>query len=174
VTSRTFVIGYLSSIIKNTSVESAVFGLGLITQLINSIPRVFFPGKFSLLSELRISEGLINPSFGIINIDSPVTAVVESYADFLFIGSLIYPLIFYILGYCLFLTTKVFLEKTKSGSIGLIYLFSYVSYTFIHVEQAFSFYVVSIRNLLVICLVLYLFLIFFGPLFKRSPTTSKI
>ena len=94
---RFYVIGYLSDLIGGTRPGSALLGLGLLSSIVLIIPSFLFPGKVQFLAELGKDEVLVNPRFGLPVGDNAISGLTMAYADFLWLGVILYPLVMMVL-----------------------------------------------------------------------------
>jgi len=155
---RFYVIGYLSDLIGGTRPGSALLGVGLLSSIILIIPRVLFPGKAQYLAEIGTDEALINPRFGLPVSDDATSGLTMAYADFLWLGVIIYPMVLMVLG---IIISKIvgFVEDR----VFRVYLMGFGLILFLTTEESITFYFVGVRTLLIIAILVALGRLMLGP-----------
>jgi hypothetical protein len=155
---RFYVIGYLSDLIGGTRPGSALFGVGLLSSIIVIVPRLFFPGKAQYLAEVGSDEVLINPRFGLPIGDDATSGLTMAYADFLWAGVIVYPLVLMILG--IIISKIVYFIRDR---IMRVYLIGFGLILFITTEETISFYFVGVRTLALIVIMVAVGRLMLGP-----------
>ena len=155
---RFFVIGYLSDLIAGTRPGSALVGLGLVTSIALIIPSVIFPGKARFFAEFGKDESLINPSFGLPITDNAVTGLTMAYADFLWLGVVIYPVVMLVLA---ILISKIVLFM--KDQVLRVYCMIFGLVLFMTTEETMTFYFVGLRTLVVVAVGIGLLRLIMGP-----------
>lgn len=92
---RTFVLNYLAALIQAASNKQPLYGQDIFSNVLNALPRFIFSDKSSLL----MNEPLYRYEYGLPNIDSAKSLYFSAYGDFSWLGTLIYPLILFIVFY---------------------------------------------------------------------------
>lgn len=113
---RTFVLNYLAALIQAASNKQPLYGQDIFSNVLNALPRFVFSEKSSLL----MNEPLYRYEYGLPNIDSANFLYFSAYGDFSWLGTLIYPLILFIVFY---LSAKFFLFSSSPYFIVLAFSF---------------------------------------------------
>lgn len=155
---RFYVIGYLSDLIGGTRPGSALFGVGLLSSAIVIVPRFFFPGKAQFLAEIGTDEVLVNPRFGLPINDNATSGLTMAYADFLWVGVIIYPLVLMVLGIVISKVVAFYNDR-----ILRVYFIGFGLILFLTTEEMMSFYFVGIRTLILILIFVAVGRLMLGP-----------
>lgn len=139
--------GYLASL-EYAAGETRLDGQCLVAAVVKAIPRVLLKSKERLINEYPCTDEYVNSVFYLPEIDSPTTILTRGIADLGVAGAFGYLLLFSSFFY---FVSRVFCQ---SESFGLTVFSSAVLLNGgIFVEQGLSFYLVTVRNLLLIWLV---------------------
>jgi hypothetical protein len=90
--SRFFIFGYVTTVLSHLSAAGVQYGLLVFTDALVIIPSFFWPGKQALLEEWGIDEDVLDPAMGVPTQDEPWSVYVSAYGDFMWLGTIIYPL----------------------------------------------------------------------------------
>lgn len=140
---RFYIIGYLSHILDKLTWNSSQFGLHLAMGFLIVIPRVVFPGKTDIIQRVGQAEDILNPSIGLEATDMAWSVLVSAYADFMWLGLLIYPLLFLGIGAVLALIIRS-LGHGWAVVLGL----SAILFTFLSAEAVLGHYLLVVRTVL--------------------------
>lgn len=163
---RFYVIGYLSDLIGGTRPGSALLGLGLLSSIVLIIPSFLFPGKVQFLAELGKDEVLVNPRFGLPVGDNAISGLTMAYADFLWLGVILYPLVMMVLS---IIIAKII--GFVKDQVLRVYLMGFGLILFLTTEETMTFYFVVIRTLLFIVVAVAVGRLMLGP--KRSVPVRR-
>jgi hypothetical protein len=163
---RFFVIGYLADLIGGTRPGSALLGMGLWTSIVLIIPRLLFPGKAQFLAEIGTDEVLINPRFGLPISDDSSSALTLAYADFLWVGVIIDPMVILIMGIAIAKMVGFVHDRLLR-----VYLLAFSLVLFLSTEEAMTFYFVGMRTLLILLLIIAAGRVMLGP---TQPNTRPV
>lgn len=155
---RFFVIGYLADLIGGTRPGSALLGMGLWTSIVLIIPRLLFPGKLQFLAEVGRGETLINPRFGLPVSDDASSALTLAYADFLWAGVIIYPVVILIMGVVMAKMVGFVRDRLLK-----VYIMTFCLILFLSTEEEMAFYFVGMRTLIIIMLIIGMGRVMLGP-----------
>jgi hypothetical protein len=164
---RFYVIGYLSDLIGGTRPGSALLGLGLLSSIVLIIPSFLFPGKAQFLAELGKDEVLVNPRFGLPVSDNAISGLTMAYADFLWLGVILYPLVMMVLA---IIVAKVI--GFVQDQVLRVYLMGFGLILFLTTEETMTFYFVGIRTLLFIMVSVAVGRLMLGP--KRPVPVQRV
>jgi hypothetical protein len=150
--SRTFIIGYLAELLQMLETHDALGGDVLILNAATSVPTVIWPGKWAIMARGGSDENLCHPQLGLPLWDAANTSLTAGACDFSWFGLILYPLGVSGL-YALF-------NRLLRGAPTLIKAVACFS-TFaglIQAEITLSSYMVGIRNITVMCSLIWLLL----------------
>lgn len=149
---RTFVIGYLASLIGSTKPSSPLVGLEIAINSLDAVPRFLFPPKGDIIARVGKHEELYHPLYNFPVRDEANTFASSSWVDFWIFGPLIYPPILALVGFVLARLTATVVEPWM-----VLYYSAYVLFTFLFVEETFTIYLLTLRALVAItCLAVFL------------------
>jgi len=140
-------IGYLGSL-QGSSIKGYLYGQCDLSSIINSIPSAILSNKRTLLRKYPCTDEYINSRFNLPQIDSPTTLLTKGYADYGVVGMLLYPVIFAAL-----LSGFLALIKRSNWRLFDLFCLAAVFNAAIFVEQGITFYIVTIRNIIIIWLI---------------------
>ena len=165
---RFYVIGYLSDLIGGTRPGSALLGIGLLSSIVLVIPSALFPGKAQFLAELGKDEVLVNPRFGLPIGDDAISGLTMAYADFLWLGVILYPLVLMMLGIVISKVTAFVKDQVLR-----VYLMGFGLILFLTTEETMSFYLVGVRTLIIILIAVAGWRLMLGPNRTTVAKTSR-
>jgi hypothetical protein len=145
---RTFVLGFFSDVLEGSSTHTPALGKDLVGYTQLAIPRLLNPGKDVDFSE----EALDDELFGLTYRDAANSILTNGATDFGLIGALVYPLmVTWFLRFGVELTSK-FLPALPLSLIALGVIF-----TLLQTENSLSYYLTTIRHMIIFAIVLFLF-----------------
>lgn len=139
--------GYLGRLLESPSSDH-MFGGCLYGVLVTSTPRAFLRHKQQLMQQYSCSDETVNRIFGLPMEDSPTTLLTQGYADFGWLGLIIYPLM---AGFILQLPARYLSFRSWPVINGVV--IASLIFAGVFVEQDTSFYFVTVRNLIVIAFI---------------------
>jgi hypothetical protein len=150
--SRFFILEYLTTIMDRVSLSSAQFGKLVLISAITCIPSAFFPDKTGMMAKFNWGgegKGMLNEMLGLPPLDTAWTPFVAGYADFMWLGAVIYPLLLILpLGWLLSRIVRNMRYPTfVVGGLGLCLM------EFISTETGVSSYFLAGRTLALIWLI---------------------
>lgn len=154
--------GYLGGLL-DSPVDRHMNGLCLYASLLKATPRVLLPDKQLLTSQYSCSDEAVNHIYGLPETDSPTTLLTQGYADFGWLGIVLYPLL---AGGLIQLSLR-YLRLPSVPVVSELFVSIFV-FTGIFVEQSTDFYLVTVRNLVFILGIGYITLGLKELLRKRS------
>ncbi|PSB45436.1 hypothetical protein C7B80_16935 [Cyanosarcina cf. burmensis CCALA 770] len=143
---RAFVLNYLAQLVEYQGNKPPLFGQDIFSNLLNSLPRFFYGDKSSIL----LNEALYNYKYGILPTDNANSLYFSAYGDFSWLGTLIYPLILFLL---LDLSLKVFLAS-KSPYFIILAVASLIQLFLGGGESSLTTFIVAFRNLFILLIIL--------------------
>lgn len=152
---RFFILGYLGDLIGGTRADSPLLGLAAVSAVVKVLPRLIFPWKVQFNQEIGSDEDLVNPQFGLQIFDAPGSVLVSAYADFLWLGVLIYP--FIILGMGIVMSRLVRFARDR---LMKVYIMAFGLIMFLAAEESLSAYLVGIRSLMILVVGMFLWRLF--------------
>ena len=136
--------GYLSSLLKSHA-GGRLMGECLFANTITAIPRAVFPAKGYWMSRYSCADERVNAAYALPQTDSPASLVTQGYADFGWLGALVYPLLIGVIMQLTLATVRVHgIVSIKAFAIAAVFFASFF------VEQSLSFYMVTVRNLAIV------------------------
>jgi hypothetical protein len=163
--SRPFILSYLGGLMGIDSNQTPVYGEGLLYSLQMVIPSLLMPGKTSLLP--TSPEELMHPLYGIPIFDGPGSLLVSGFADFGFIGAIIYPIG---IAWLFAFFYKTLCSLVRDPAIRIFVVFS-LMFRLLYIEQSLSSNFVMIRNLTGIVCIMWCVGKF--PIFRLTPSRVK-
>ncbi len=133
--------GYLAALLQSHA-GGRLFGECLASNAITAVPRVLLAQKTYLTSKYSCTDEHVNAAFGLPQTDSPTTLLTQGYADFGWLGAVLYPLL---IGAMMQLTLR--LARVPSILSVKAFILSAVLFQSLFVEQSLSSYFVAVRNL---------------------------
>ena len=136
--------GYLAALLQYHP-GGRLAGQCLASNIVTAIPRVLLAQKTYLTSKYSCTDNRVNAAYGLPQTDSPTTLLTQGYADFGWVGAVLYPLL---VGALMQLTLRL---GRAPGILSVkAFILSAVLFQSLFVEQSLASYLVAIRNLLII------------------------
>jgi hypothetical protein len=142
--------GYLGALIDSKT--ETLDGICMVHAVLDATPRLVLADKSRLLSEYSSCfDKKVNGTIGLPRVDSPITIITQGYVDFGFLGAVSYVII---IG-ALFFITQLLINLDKT-SIFSVFAVSVSLNTLLIAEQGMAFYIVAIRNLVIVFIFSYI------------------
>lgn len=136
--------GYLGALMDSDT--EFLDGTCMLHGVLNSTPRLLLFNKNRLLDEYSSCSDLrVNVAAGLPQIDSPITIITQAYIDFGYFGPFLYVII---IG-ALFGVVPLLIKWNRSPVFS-VFAIAVTLNTLLIAEQGLSFYMVAIRNLIII------------------------
>ncbi|MHB1300118.1 MAG: hypothetical protein ACYCY8_04520 [Burkholderiales bacterium] len=163
---RTFILGYLAELLDKTWTISPLYGQIMGFAFKMSIPSILGIDKSSVI-QIGYEEGIANPHFGLPVLDVPNTVLTSGISDFGVFGAFLCPLL--VLG--LYKVAQVTLGKFSPPPVYLMMSFILV-YALLQVEEELSFHFVTIRDLVLLVLLMVVIYKISGFRIRAATTTG--
>jgi hypothetical protein len=148
--SRTFVLEYLAREDKALSTIEPIYGTNLLRALVVSVPRIFFPSKYT--NELFLQEeNFIGSHFKLPITDSANTVITGSLADFGEVGVFLLPLLL-----CFIYSRILSACRKYMNPISSVFIAIFFSYRLISVEADIGIFFSTLRALIIFWFILWL------------------
>jgi len=145
ISTRFFVIGYLSTLMAIDRPGATTGGLVLMMGVVEAVPSAILPIKAELVDRYGRADGLINARFGLPQTDLAESFAVVGYADFGWFSIVLMPIVVLGLG----IVSSLLLRLSPPGMAKLFILAS-IMLLFFTVEAPPNFYIVELRNLAIV------------------------
>ncbi len=152
---RTFVLNYLAQLIENKNNQPPLFGQDLLSNFFNSLPRFIYNDK----SKLLINVPLYHYNYGLPNLDSPKSLYFSAYGDFSWLGTLIYPLILFLVFYL----ALRFILIAKSPYFTILAVSSLTQLCLSGGENSITSWLVTFRDLIILLIIFKTYSFFLSP-----------
>jgi hypothetical protein len=157
---RTFVLGFLSSVLEGSSRTRPAFGEDVIKEAENAIPSFLYPDKDRYFSE----EQLVDQQFGYSFADEANSILTAGGTDFGLLGAIIYPLLLVIFMRIIYdIVAKFF------GVVPLMFIALSLIYIFLQTEINLGGYFGEVRVIFFFGLILAGFMAFPSIRLKSDP-----
>jgi hypothetical protein len=168
VTERSYIIGFIASIIERSGDARFALGQDLLCQVIFTVPSILLPGKFYIWQSLGGGEYFTAAQFGLYLEDAAKSLIASSFTDFGPFGWFLYPFVVLSISKIGSMMTSLF-----GCSFLKLYGIVYFAMTFVVIEEQPAFYFVRLRDF-VIALVVFRSIEFVRGRFETANEKSAL